>query len=88
MLVLHLDKVNQTEWWNCVVTGDPIINTGKVKKRRRRADSSRRCSEQHPNVTIFPFFCLLNSRDESANLSAACTCLMLTCWGGARALSH
>ena len=30
-LVLTLDKVNQMEWWKCVMVGDPEINTRKVE---------------------------------------------------------
>mmetsp|Transcript_12305 Transcript_12305/g.17875 ORF Transcript_12305/g.17875 Transcript_12305/m.17875 type:complete len:333 (+) Transcript_12305:23-1021(+) len=30
-LVLTLDKVNQMEWWKCVVVGDAEINTRKVE---------------------------------------------------------
>lgn len=30
-LVLTLDKVNQMEWWKCVIEGDPFINTRKVE---------------------------------------------------------
>ena len=34
-LVLTLDKVNQMEWWKCVIVGDPEINTRKVPRAPR-----------------------------------------------------
>eukprot|EP00244_Chara_vulgaris_P004143 TRINITY_DN18068_c0_g1_i1.p2 TRINITY_DN18068_c0_g1~~TRINITY_DN18068_c0_g1_i1.p2 ORF type:complete len:119 (+),score=43.12 TRINITY_DN18068_c0_g1_i1:402-758(+) len=31
VLLIHLTKVNTMEWWNCVVNGEPVINTQKVE---------------------------------------------------------
>ncbi|GBG73812.1 hypothetical protein CBR_g17150 [Chara braunii] len=31
VLSIHLTKVNTMEWWNCVVNGEPVINTQKVE---------------------------------------------------------
>ena len=30
-VVITLEKVNQMEWWKCVMVGDPEINTRKVE---------------------------------------------------------
>ena len=31
LLIIQLQKSNQMEWWSCVMTGDPTINTQKVQ---------------------------------------------------------
>ena len=31
LVVINLQKLNQMEWWSCVITGDPGINTQKVQ---------------------------------------------------------
>uniref|UniRef100_A0A7S0P324 Nuclear migration protein nudC n=1 Tax=Calcidiscus leptoporus TaxID=127549 RepID=A0A7S0P324_9EUKA len=31
LLTISLSKANQMEWWNCVIAGDPEINTQKVE---------------------------------------------------------
>eukprot|EP00965_Chrysotila_dentata_P245466 6206576-Pleurochrysis_carterae.AAC.3 len=31
LLTINLTKVNQMEWWSCVIVGDPEINTQKVE---------------------------------------------------------
>jgi len=37
-VVMHLTKVNQMEWWKCVIKGDPEINLQKVQPENSKLD--------------------------------------------------
>ena len=30
-VVFHLEKVNQMEWWSCIIKGHPEIDTTKIQ---------------------------------------------------------
>lgn len=30
-IMLHLEKANQQQWWNCVIQGGPTIDTTKIQ---------------------------------------------------------
>ena len=45
VIAIQLQKLNDMEWWNCVVEGDPTINTQKVRNGRLRLEWCSRAEQ-------------------------------------------